>query len=252
VNAGVPGPVTRSLFDSVADSYDHGRPGYPAELFDTLESLIARSLAGATVLDVGPGTGISMRLLASRGARVVGVELGPAMAARLRARDPSAAVAIGDGNILPVRSASVDLVTYAQAWHWLDPRRSLDEAVRVLRPGGSIAAWWNRPDTSEPWIDEQFERIAAACPEFHRYSIPPMSESLETVGVSPFLAEVRWTWRVPLETFLTGVHSWSYVARLGRAGADAVVERERAVLSRLFADGMVVRPHLVHLAVGRL
>lgn len=246
------GPVTRSPFDPVADSYDLGRPGYPAELFDALELLAARPLTGATVLDVGPGTGISMRLLASRGARVIGVELGQAMAERLRARDPSAAVTIGDGNILPVRSTSVDLVTYAQAWHWLDPRRSLAEAVRVLRPGGSIAAWWNRPDASEPWVEAEFARIAAACPEFHRYSVPQVSESLETVGMSTFLAEVRWTWRVPLETYLTGVRSWSYVARLGQPGVDAVVEHERAELSRLFPDGIVVRPHLVHLAVGRL
>ncbi len=39
---------------------------------------------------------------------------------------------------------SVDLVTVAQALHWLDLEPFLKEARRVLVPGGVLAACWRR------------------------------------------------------------------------------------------------------------
>ncbi|MFD0563837.1 methyltransferase domain-containing protein [Kitasatospora saccharophila] len=61
-------------FGPVAAQYQAARPSYPDALFDELERLSGRPLAGADVLDVGAGTGIATRLLAGRGARVVAVE----------------------------------------------------------------------------------------------------------------------------------------------------------------------------------
>ncbi|MET9339450.1 class I SAM-dependent methyltransferase [Nonomuraea sp. NPDC003804] len=75
------------VFDRVADAYDAGRPGYPGELFDALTELSGVALAGATVVDVGAGTGISARALRDHGARVVAVDPGREMLARLMARN---------------------------------------------------------------------------------------------------------------------------------------------------------------------
>ncbi|MFC7718341.1 class I SAM-dependent methyltransferase [Nonomuraea recticatena] len=74
------------VFDRVADAYDAGRPGYPDELFRALSEVSGVPLAGATVVDVGAGTGISSRALRARGARVVAVDPGREMLARLVAR----------------------------------------------------------------------------------------------------------------------------------------------------------------------
>ncbi|QDN93204.1 class I SAM-dependent methyltransferase [Streptomyces sp. S1D4-23] len=52
----------------------------------------------------------------------------------------------------PLAPGSVDILTYAQAWHWTDPRKSVPEAVRVLRPGGALALWRNDSDSTTPWI----------------------------------------------------------------------------------------------------
>ncbi|GAA2407591.1 class I SAM-dependent methyltransferase [Nonomuraea africana] len=77
------------VFDRVADAYDAARPGYPDELFRALSEVSGIPLAGATVVDVGAGTGISSRALRARGARVVAVDPGREMLARLVARDRS-------------------------------------------------------------------------------------------------------------------------------------------------------------------
>src|SRR4051794_19564793 len=60
-------------FSGLAQTYARHRPTYPPaalELIDTTAGL----LPGDLVIDVGCGTGISARLMAARGYRVIGVE----------------------------------------------------------------------------------------------------------------------------------------------------------------------------------
>lgn len=146
-------------FDRAAARYGTARPGYPDALLDAVEELAGRPLRGSRALDIGAGTGISTRRLHDRGARTVAVEPGPGMAAELRRTLPGVPLVRGDGNHLPFATASADLITYAQSWHWTDPARSAPEAVRVLRPGGALALWWNVADDAVPWIAEQDTRL---------------------------------------------------------------------------------------------
>ena len=71
------------VFDSVADAYDAGRPTYPDEMYHALSEVSGVELAGATAVDVGAGTGIMTRALRARGSRVIAVDAGSEMLARL-------------------------------------------------------------------------------------------------------------------------------------------------------------------------
>ena len=90
-------------FDTVAAQYAAARPGYPGELFDAVEEISGRPFAGATVLDVGAGTGIATALIRARGAHVTAVEPGAGMAAQLRAGQPEVPIVRADGDALPSR-----------------------------------------------------------------------------------------------------------------------------------------------------
>ena len=48
---------------------------------------------------------------------------------------------IGEAHNLPFESSSVDLLTCAMAWHWLDAEKFYNEAKRVLKPGGCLAIY---------------------------------------------------------------------------------------------------------------
>ena len=53
-------------------------------------------------------------------------------------------------------AASFDLVTAATSYHWLDPDLALPKIVRILRPRGWLALWWNvfgDPDEPDPFHD---------------------------------------------------------------------------------------------------
>jgi SAM-dependent methyltransferase len=131
----------RDRFTVAADDYDRCRPGYPAPLFDWIESEAALPRQ-AWIVDVGCGTGASTRPWTSRGHRAFGLDPNAAMLARAAAAGAGTyfrAEAFRTG----LRSGSVDLVTAAQALHWLDLPTVLPEIRRILRPGRRLAAFWN-------------------------------------------------------------------------------------------------------------
>ncbi|MBO1418361.1 class I SAM-dependent methyltransferase [Streptomyces sp. FH025] len=239
-------------FGGVAEEYDRGRPGYPDELFDALERLWGRSLKGARVLDVGAGTGIATRLLAARGAEVVAVEPSAGMADRFLASSPTLPLVRGTGDDLPFHDHSADLVTYAQAFHWTYPERSVPEAIRVLRPGGAIAAWWNVYDETVPWVRARGERMAAALPErYHGYGgIGRHTSHFAPAGLAVERAVLHWERRVTVEHVLTDLTSRSYLASLAPEERAPVLAAEREAMLAEFPDGVVVEPFAVDLTVA--
>lgn len=126
------------LFEQEAVRYDRCRPRYPDVVIDRL---LGPEPSGLEVLDVGCGTGIAARQMAERGARLLGVELAPGMAAI--ARRHGIAVEIGAFENWDAAGRSFDRVTSAQAWHWLDMPVATARAASLLRPNGSLGLIWS-------------------------------------------------------------------------------------------------------------
>ena len=104
---------------------------------------------GATVVDVGAGTGKLTRDLVPTGAHVVAVEPLTEMLEQLAAAVPEAEALVGSAEELPLEDGSADAVVAASAFHWFDPDRALPEIHRVLKPGGALATIGNGRDLSD-------------------------------------------------------------------------------------------------------
>ena len=82
-------------FGAVAAAYERFRPGYPAELFDTVMRYARRPIRAA--LEIGAGTGKATRLFAERGVTVTATEPDAAMLAELRKHVPANVITVQVG-----------------------------------------------------------------------------------------------------------------------------------------------------------
>jgi SAM-dependent methyltransferase len=241
-------------FNSAAAQYEASRPSYPPALFDFVEEFLSRSLAGVRVADVGAGTGIATSLLRERGADVVAVEPGDAMAVEFRRVLPDVPIVRGDGNALPLADASHDLITYAQSWQWTDIGRSVPEALRVLRTDGALAIWWNTTAFDVPWIRAQHERIAHHCGVPARSAVRPNdSEAVRLAGLTGLRVvrrQIRWQRTVPLDTHLANISSRSAFLVLDQTTNRAFLAEERRRLRGAFPDELVEEIYVVDVLVA--
>ncbi|NUP51690.1 MAG: class I SAM-dependent methyltransferase [Catenulispora sp.] len=241
-------------FDMAAAQYAASRPGYPPAVFDAVEQIAGRRLAGARAADVGAGTGIATAALRDRGAEVIAVEPGAAMAGECRKALPGVPVVRGDGNALPLAGATCDLITYAQSWQWTDPARSVPEALRVLRPAGALAVWWNTTAFDVPWIRAQHERIAGCCeakpPSAAR---PDDGDAIRLAGLTGLRVTRRrlpWARVVDLDTHLANLGSRSAFLVLEEARRNTFFAEERRLLRQAFPSGEIQESYVVDLLVA--
>ena len=115
-------------FHQAADAYARARPTYPPEA-------VAWMLPDGSVdvVDVGAGTGKLSAVIAAAGRSVVAIDPDAGMLENFRAEVPGVRTEVGSAERLPLPDASVDVVTFGQAWHWVDPPAATAEAARVLR-----------------------------------------------------------------------------------------------------------------------
>ncbi len=144
-------------FGAIAADYDRLRPAPPAEAVDWL---LPQRLD--LIVDVGAGTGLFSRALASKGAHVVAVEPDERMRAVLAARSPGVQVIAGSGEAIPLPDASADGVFASSSWHWMDSGKAVPEVARVLRDGGRFGVISTGRDRESPWLraDEWFRETA--------------------------------------------------------------------------------------------
>jgi ubiquinone/menaquinone biosynthesis C-methylase UbiE len=140
-----------------------------ARLAERLSNLTASDV----VADIGCGPGTAARHAARLGASVVGIDPAPVMLrfARFLSRSaPAVRYAEGSAEALPLPDSSVSVAwSIACVHHWADLDAGLQEARRVLRPGGRLVAIerLSRPGAtglaSHGWTPEQATAFADCC-----------------------------------------------------------------------------------------
>ncbi|MZQ87043.1 methyltransferase domain-containing protein [Paenibacillus sp. 5J-6] len=146
--------------------YDQNRPTAPQEVVKLITTYLQHK--PQTVVDVGCGTGLSTFIWLDEAKQIIGVE----------PNDDMRSVAISKwesihkpdnmrfvkrlSHELELPSASADVITCSQSFHWMEPQSTLREFARVLRPGGIFAAYdcdW--PPALDWKIEEQYKRLLA-------------------------------------------------------------------------------------------
>lgn len=224
-------------FGKVAGRYADFRPTYPDELFAWLSNQCG---AHDLVWDCGCGNGQASVALAAHFNQVHATD---ASAGQIAHATPHPrvryAVAAASNSGLP--DASTDLVTVAQALHWFADDSFYDEAKRVLKPGGLLAAW------SYGMIVVEGDVVNDAIGHFYHQVIgpywPPERHHVETgyrelpfplarITTPELAMQVSW----PLPQLLGYLGSWSASARYRDATGKDAVEALGKVLLGCWGD----------------
>lgn len=108
---------------------------------------------GDRVLDVACGSGLALELAAVRGAVCAGIDASPRLIAVACDRNPDGDIQVGDMEKLPWDDESFDVVTSFRGI-WGTTPDAIDEARRVLVPGGRVAitVWGNVGKSPGAWM----------------------------------------------------------------------------------------------------
>ena len=107
---------------------------------------------GDRLLDVGCGAGLAVELASLRGTKCSGIDASTRLIAIARDRSPAADIRVGDMGALPWPAGSFTAVTsFRGIWGTTLP--ALDEAMRVLEPGGRLAitVWGHLKASAGAW-----------------------------------------------------------------------------------------------------
>ena len=230
-----------SRFDEIAPIYDETRGGdrrgdeYAADI----DRLLPRG--AGTVLEIGVGTGVVALGLRKRGRTVVGVDLSGPMLGRAFMR-LGATVARGDAQRLPVRTAGVLHAVAIWVIHDVaDPDKLLQEAARVVEPGGNLIV----SDTQVHHRDDPIGRILGEMTDrlhAHHRPVEPRGlsgeEILRRAAVHGFTGDVVrfervWSSDPTYELDAIRNRAWSSLRRLDDDEYDRVAGPAIAALEAL-------------------
>ncbi len=266
----------QKAWDEIAPGYDHFVT--PTDAWSLPREALRRAglQPGMRFLDVASGSGALSIPAARMGARVLAVDLSPAMIERLnaRARDETLHDLEGrvmDGHALELEDDAFDLVgSQFGVMLFPDLPRGLQEMVRVTRPGGRVLMVAYGPPPQVGFLGLFMQAMQRVVPEFAAFpdDPPPLPfqvsdpEVLRGRMAEAGLAEIRIEPATERLEFASGVDAWNWIAssnpipqELAAGLTRAQQGQVRAALDELLREqggdeGPWVVEAAVHIGVG--
>lgn len=176
-----------TAYQTDAKDYDKIRPAYPNAALD-----FALAHQPKQAVDIGCGSGIFTEQLVSRGLSVTAVDPSQDMLDVLHRRLPTVATVCAGAEDTGLAAQSVQLISCAQAWHWVDPELASVEAARLLEDDGWLVLLWNQLDVAVDWV-HRLARIMHAGDVHRPDHVPPLGKQFTVPE------QGLWHWTMPLD-----------------------------------------------------
>lgn len=232
--------MAKDLFSEQAGLYAQYRPTYPVELYDYITSFVpARELAW----DCATGNGQAAVALSRYFTKVMASDISEAQLSNAVPRE-NIEYLLAPAEQTPFPDHSFDLITVAQAYHWLKWKAFREEVLRVGKPGAVMAAWTYYTVLSDDkalsdLYHHFYNEIVHPYWDYERRYVDERYETVEfdyaPLPSRPFHSELQWT----RQHFRGYLESWSAVQRYKQAqhaSPLALIEKD---LERLWPDGEV-------------
>ena len=199
----------KDLFSKQADIYAASRPTYPTELFEFLAS---QAPSTGLVWDCATGNGQAAVSLAQHFDQVIATDASSAQLQRAKVCENVTYKEVR-AEESGLENASIDLISVANGLHWFNIPDFFQEAHRVLKPNGVLAAWGYVFHDVTPEVDLISRKITLELlkdywPEntqlvFSKYS--QIEFPFEPIDFPNFVHTQEWT----LQQMVNYMLSWS-------------------------------------------
>jgi len=149
-------------YDQIATQYNQRYPN--SQTWERGQALLelAKQVKAKTILEVGSGTGFWLNLLHQTGGKLFGLDFSLGMLRQSKGQPAPLFLSRGLGTQLPYRSSAFDLIYCVDAIHHFgDHRAFINEAYRLLTPGGALAVIGHDPHQGESnwYIYDYFDHV---------------------------------------------------------------------------------------------
>src|SRR4030095_1818411 len=213
-------------FSAQAEDYARYRPVYPESLIEFLANLAP---ARKKAWDAATGSGQCARLLAWYFDRVIATD---SSAKQVEQATPHERIQyrVCPAEDSGIHAQSIDLITVAQAFHWLDFDRFYDEARRVGRPRAVIALWCYGIHEINPAVDAIAHKFYGEIVDPHwppqvkwvRQKYKTLPFPFEEIEAPGFVMEGDWDLSHVLGNFTSWSSTQRYKKALGKDPLDLI------------------------------
>lgn len=214
--------ATVRLFEHTvhAHLYSRYRPTYPKAVISAITNYITQSGGSlGLALDVACGSGQSTFYLKKNFKQVVGVDISKAQIEEANSKCKAENIAniefrVGNGLDLPFENESVDMVTIAQALHWLDSDKFFAECKRVLKNKGCLAVYGYGNvcvvnEQCNALVSNFYRNSLKGCWHEARYHIDNEYRSIHLPFSNTHRIDMTMPYGTNLEAFIGYLSTWS-------------------------------------------
>ena len=223
-------------FSALSEGYSRFRPSYPSELFEYLSMLTPEH---EMAWDCATGTGQAAVALTDHFDSVIATDASAQQIEHAR-KHPSVAYRVAVAESSAFEAETVDLITVAQALHWFDIPRFMQEAQRVLKPKGVIAVWtynlFRVSSEVDAVVDDLYWNVLDGYWAPERKMVESGYSDIEMpfqqIEAPQFAMKARWS----LERLMGYLGTWSAIGKYQQVGGVDPLVETAATLQRLWGD----------------
>ena len=246
--------MAKDLFSKQSDLYARYRPTYPKELYEYILSFVKEK---NTVWDCATGNGQAAVVLADHFKKVIATDISAAQIEKATLKEnieylvcPAESTLFADNTF--------DLVTVAQAYHWLKWKEFKKEVTRVCKPEAIIAIWtYNRNKIGDKKIDDAifsfYENVTKPFWDYERKYVEELYKTVEfdyeLLPVKDFETTLNWQ----REDMIGYISSWSAIQKYIKVNGHSPIPMIEKELINLWPKGEVKKVSFpIYLKLGKI
>jgi len=246
--------VAKDLFSKQADLYARYRPTYPKELYEYILSFVnEKNIAW----DCATGNGQAAVVLSGYFKKVMATDISAAQIEKATPKE-NIEYKICPAESTPFKENSFDLVTVAQAYHWIKWDEFRKEVTRVCKPNAIIAVWmYYKHSTGDKRIDgavhDFYENVTRPYWDYERKYVEDLYATVdfdyELLPVKQFETILNWQ----REDLVGYISSWSAIQKYSKVNGHSPIPIMEEEINKLWPEGEVKKVIFpIFLKLGRI